>query len=152
MQQYVSVLALSEDFHDFVLIRKTKGPAHIVGKLTLPGGKVESTDTDMPSAAARELREECGVQVDPKSLVLVGILSDPGEYELMVYACTADISKACTQPHEEEAISVMDMKTVMEALVDHDPQYVPDLAQFIDGADRHFGGKIFLSIAKRCRP
>lgn len=152
MQRYVSVLALSEDFHDVVLLRKTKGPAHIIGKLTIPGGKVEESDTDLKTAAAREFREESGVEVDPASLFNVGIVSTPGEFELTVYACATDISKACTQPNEEEAITVMDLKNVMEALVNRDPEFVPDLAQFIDSADTHFHGKILQSVAKRPRP
>jgi len=46
------------------------------GKLALPGGFVEESET-VEVAAARELKEETGVEVAPAALHMVGVYSDP---------------------------------------------------------------------------
>lgn len=59
-----------------VLLIERGWPPH-QGKFALPGGHVDVGETSR-AAGARELLEEAGVDVDPDSLVLVGVYDDPG--------------------------------------------------------------------------
>ena len=58
------------------LIRRATEP--FMGKLALPGGKVEATDGTLAKACAREVAEELGFVVDPAHLGLFTILDSPG--------------------------------------------------------------------------
>jgi 8-oxo-dGTP diphosphatase len=59
-----------------VLLIKRGWPPH-EGAWALPGGHVDAGETSR-TAAARELQEETGVQVDPEDLDLVGVYDAPG--------------------------------------------------------------------------
>ena len=52
-----------------------QGTKHLLGKLTFPGGRINANDTSPASAAARELLEETGLQVDPKDVREVALRS-----------------------------------------------------------------------------
>jgi 8-oxo-dGTP diphosphatase len=58
------------------LIRRGTEP--YIGKLALPGGKVETTDGSLAAACVREVAEELGVALDPARLGLLTILDAPG--------------------------------------------------------------------------
>ncbi|MBI4142545.1 NUDIX hydrolase [Candidatus Uhrbacteria bacterium] len=49
-----------------LLVERGKEP--FKGKLVLPGGHIDPTDESPAHAAARELREEAGIDVDPAKL------------------------------------------------------------------------------------
>ncbi|MEU6611203.1 NUDIX hydrolase [Streptomyces shenzhenensis] len=59
-----------------VLLIERGWPPH-KGQFALPGGHVDPGETSR-TAAARELREETGVDVDPDDLTLIGVYDDPG--------------------------------------------------------------------------
>lgn len=58
-----------------LLIERTKAP--YMDKLVFPGGHVEDGE-DLPSAVARELMEEVGVEVSASDLTYLTLLSAPG--------------------------------------------------------------------------
>ena len=97
MQHCVSILAASMNGEEMVILRKDRGPAHVVGKLTIPGGKQDADDLSLPHAAARELKEECGVAVDPASLLRIFHKGDGVNSAWTTFFVRADIEGACTQ-------------------------------------------------------
>ncbi|HVK25539.1 MAG TPA: NUDIX domain-containing protein [Actinokineospora sp.] len=69
-----------------LLIRRANDPGR--GLWSLPGGKVESGESD-PVALARELQEETGLTVDVGDLIGVVERAAPkGVYVIYDYACT----------------------------------------------------------------
>lgn len=99
----VSIVAIDPVTRDLLLVRKTKGPAHIRGKLTFPGGKLESSDASPAHAAAREAFEEAGLVVKPMDLVHLLHRGDE-KLDLHVFVAMCDLTFAGPQPLEEEQV------------------------------------------------
>lgn len=71
------VLTARDQHLEVLLIRRGKNP-HI-GKLALPGGRVEPrSDRTLHHAAERELREETGINLLPSTLDIIGRYNAPG--------------------------------------------------------------------------
>lgn len=134
MQRYVSVLAVSLDGQDMVMLRKDRGPPQIVGKLTVPGGKVDAEDTSLAHAAARELKEECGLDVEPASLLRIFHKGDGIRFDWTTFFARTDISGACTQPGETEPIHIAAVSDVLEALDAGGHDHAPDLGELMAAA------------------
>ena len=60
----------SSSYCNYSVLKVSRG-AHTTSQWGLPGGKVDATDASPAAAAARELLEETGLQVDTSSLELV---------------------------------------------------------------------------------
>lgn len=65
--KYVNTFIFS-DRVDIVLLIEKQRPAHQRGRLNGIGGKIEAGEAP-ESAAAREIREECGLAVPPEKLI-----------------------------------------------------------------------------------
>ncbi len=73
-----------------LLVRRGLGVA--TGKLALPGGYLEASET-WSVGAARELREETGLRIDPIGLRVCGVYS-AGDDSLLIFALAPAIAAA----------------------------------------------------------
>ena len=128
--RYVSVLACSPCQQEVVLLLKLKGPAHLINKWTMPGGKVDADDISLAHAAARELREETGVTVDPNDMIQIHEVIN-AEYEWTMFYVATDISSAVSQPNEVEPIRVAQLAEVRRAVYTLADNYASDFAQVL---------------------
>jgi 8-oxo-dGTP diphosphatase len=76
MEEFVSVVNVDCAVHrdgEYLFIERAAGEEHAAGLLSFPGGKVEDPPADadaFAATAAREVREEVGVEVGEVSYVL----------------------------------------------------------------------------------
>lgn len=67
-----------------------------VGRLALPGGFIDAGEP-WPHAAARELREETGIEIDPATLREARVLSAP-DGTLLVFGLASPLDSAALPP------------------------------------------------------
>lgn len=107
MRTYVNLVAVSEDGQMIAHLVKDGFPAHLAGRVTFPGGKMESGDASPVHAAIREAFEEAGIAADPcKAVVLREVTTPFGPLFTCFIAC--DISNATTRSHERVFIKPID--------------------------------------------
>ncbi|UJW33230.1 NUDIX hydrolase [Saccharothrix sp. AJ9571] len=114
----VGGIALDEDGR-LLLIRRANEPG--AGLWSLPGGRVESGETDN-DALVREMREETGLEVVPGELV--GVVQR-GPYDIHDYRCTAvsgDLSAG------DDATAARWVPAAEFTAMDHSGALVPQLA------------------------
>lgn len=128
--RYVSVLACSLNQKEVVLLLKLKGPAHLINKWTMPGGKVDADDISLAHAAARELREESGVTVEPGDLIKIYEVIH-AEYEWTVFYVATDISAAVSQLNEAEPIRIGKIAEVRSAVKVQAGNYASDFGKVL---------------------
>jgi 8-oxo-dGTP pyrophosphatase MutT (NUDIX family) len=75
----------------------SRRPSHFryyPGAFVFPGGRADGADADLLATACREVKEEIGVEVDPRSLVLLrNIHTSPHAgpiYHMLTYACAVE--------------------------------------------------------------
>jgi len=117
MLNYVLGFAFDAKKEKVVLIKKTRGPAELLGKLNGVGGKIEPRGSAPRSAAewnalfeppaeamVREFLEETGVAIPDFLWNFKGQFSGPG-YNVKVFAvCSDEILKAQTMEDEQVII------------------------------------------------
>lgn len=133
MKRYVNIIAVSEDGEHVVVLHKRKGPAHLLGKITVPGGQIDESDASAAQAGARELAEETGIVVAADQLVRVAFKGN-SSFELTTFAVQTDISMACQQPGETEPIEIQRLPQVLQFATSGDERYVSDLAELLQAA------------------
>ncbi|MGV9816338.1 NUDIX domain-containing protein [Streptomyces cellulosae] len=106
-----------------VLLIERGWPPH-KGKLALPGGHVDQGETSR-DAAARELLEETGVQVDPADLLLVGVYDAPdrdprGRYVTVAYMVTVPAGTTALAGDDATAVRWAPLADPGDMAFDHD--------------------------------
>ena len=66
--QYVLTYVLDESKENVLCLIKESGPAFLIGKINVPGGKIEPKES-LQSACSRELFEETGLSIDSKKWI-----------------------------------------------------------------------------------
>ncbi|MFH8937042.1 NUDIX domain-containing protein [Streptomyces griseosporeus] len=105
-----------------VLLIERGWPPH-KGQLALPGGHVDPGETSR-AAAARELREETGVHVDPRDLSLIGIYDAPGRdprgrYVTAAYLVTVPVDTTAHAGDDAAAIRWVPLDKARGLAFDH---------------------------------
>lgn len=127
---YVIMVVIDPLTHDTVGIKKLKGPEHLLGLRTFPGGKVEEGETAQ-AAASRELLEEVGLSVDSADWKVFGTKKWPGG-QLECLAAFCENVKAARQCEEEPVW----IQTIYDAASEsvHAGGYVEDFLDLANGA------------------
>lgn len=111
--KYSAICAFSKDLSQVVMIHKLR-PIWQLNKANFPGGKLEECDGSgfdrFDKCASRELREETGLDVDPKNLILFCILHFNGG-ECHFYYTAMDIYSAKTK--ETEHVFIGDVNDII---------------------------------------
>lgn len=116
----------SNDLNHFVGLTKKRGPKFLHGKITVPGGKVESEE-DLFLAASREMEEETGVVVEPSNWILFDVYENE-EYVLnKLVAVTDNVYDAKTL--EDEPVFIMATTRQMDYANKNRDLYSPDFLE-----------------------
>jgi len=129
-RSYVIVVAVSRDGQHFVQLEKDRGPAHLIGKRTFPGGQIEVFDETPQHAAQRESREEFGLDFRRDAFEAVGLDSTP-ERDLHLVFVAGDISGAKTMESEKVSVESIDQAYELSTGI-HSELYVSDFADILN--------------------
>jgi 8-oxo-dGTP pyrophosphatase MutT (NUDIX family) len=112
-------------------LTKKKGPAHLLDRLTFPGGKIE--EGECPAAAAsRELLEETGVAVAAQDWVAVEVKRGEG-FELHLFAAQSNqVLHATRQADEVEPVWHMACARHLDYARRQPDQYVADFIPLLE--------------------
>ena len=66
--QYVLTYVLDESKENVLCLIKKSGPSFLIGKINVPGGKIEPKES-LQYACSRELFEETGLSIDSKKWI-----------------------------------------------------------------------------------
>lgn len=123
---YVLMVVLDPGASRVLGLQKLKGPAHLIGKMTFPGGRIEPRE-NFRTTATRELQEETGVKVPAVRWRLISMRGD-----LVVVAAQADLTGARTQ--EAEPVVVMPVDSAQRTAIAHPGLYAADFLTILESA------------------
>jgi 8-oxo-dGTP pyrophosphatase MutT (NUDIX family) len=103
---YVLNHVVSLDKKRAVILKKMRGPQFLIGKMTMPGGKIDPGE-DIFEAASREMKEETNLDISKEDWILFEIF-ETDEYILnKLVAVTEHIDNA--KQLEEEPVLVINL-------------------------------------------
>jgi len=126
-QQYVSMLAFSEDAKYVVLLVKNK-PDFLAGKLCPVGGRIEIGESIL-YAVVREFFEETGVKTDPNDWRPFATVTSKVS-TLYCNVMFSDKMRACLTM-EEEPVFILSVAEVLAEASSSDSKYASDLIALI---------------------
>lgn len=119
-----AAVAFVRDSEHGIEVYLSRRPAHFryyPGAFVFPGGRVDNDDSDVRSAACREVKEEIGVEVDPQSLVLLRETYTSAHagpvYHLFIFACHVE-GEFRTSVNPDEVEEEMWVTSIEAARVD----------------------------------
>lgn len=140
LTRYVLMVVIDPLCGHVVGLTKKKGPSHLLGKLTFPGGKIDG-DESPRTAASREMAEETGVQVPESNWVEVTTRFGTS-YELHILAAYSDQVLSARQLEEEPVwqLAVERHRTyAAKSPQDYAPDFLQTLEESEQALSRHVG-------------
>lgn len=104
--KYVLMIVIDTERDEVVTLVKTRGPEHLLGKITFPGGRVEASES-MAEAAAREMREETGIDIPANDWLYLARSEQVGVF-------IANGPAALAETKEDEVVTVMKVSEAVE--------------------------------------
>lgn len=131
MTRYVVLVVVDPARGQTIGLTKLKGPEHLLGRITYPGGKVEAGET-LAQAASRELLQETGVPVAESSWTHYHTARG-AKFELNCMAAISDKVFLARQK-EEEPVWLLDIAPHVQFAKNQPRQYVSDFLELLSGA------------------
>lgn len=103
---YVLMVVIDPATRKVVGLIKQKGPSHLIGKRTFPGGKREIGECP-EIAASREILEEAGIRVNPSQWVRARYVREAHFEIYTLAAMSSDVQNA--RQVEEEPVEVWNL-------------------------------------------
>jgi 8-oxo-dGTP pyrophosphatase MutT (NUDIX family) len=129
--RFVSIIAVDPFRDEVLLVKKIKGPKHLHGKFTFPGGKIEADDPSAAHAASRELLEEAGIEVPPFDLIHLTKRGNQ-EFSLEIFVAITSLDKAEPQPGEKEPVFKASLAQTRLKASQKDPDYLDDTSALLE--------------------
>lgn len=138
MIRYVLMVVADQQAGFVVGMTKQKGPSHLIGKLTFPGGKMEEGET-AEQAGSREMLEETGIEVSPADWVCF----DVQRYEHYELHCLAANSDQVLRAHqcEQEPVWHLAIKRHQVYAQEQPQAYVDDFLPLLNQAQEALRNK-----------
>lgn len=128
---YVLLHVFDPTMQVLVGLTKLKGPAMLLNKLTVPGGKIEASES-IGAAASREMLEETGLSIPDKNWVIFEKITEEGYTLNKLVAVSAQAKDARTM--EEEPVCLLNVEA-HQSLAKINPQlYSPDFLPNLEKA------------------
>lgn len=108
---------------------KKKGPSFLIGKITVPGGKVDSGE-NIYQASSREAKEECGLTIEENQWKLVDTIETDEFLYHKLYAFSDNVMQAKQQ--EIEPVFIIDIKEHVQLAKDFPEKYTHDFLENIE--------------------
>lgn len=106
---------LHDNKNRFLMVRKTRGPSTVIGKLTGVGGKVEQHDFFHSEAMAREVREEMGEEFEFEWHT-VGLIEYEGLFMNIIFHAKVDDLNALNLPSRNDVDEKFEVHHVNDIL------------------------------------
>lgn len=121
--QYVLNHVFTNDFKEMVCLEKNRGPKFLIGKITVPGGKIEGDDS-IEKSASKEMFEETGLQIPESDWV---IFEKYEEHDYVLYKLAA-FSSQCREAKtmETERVFAAYVENVLEDCQENPHKYTQD--------------------------
>ncbi|MBU9200145.1 NUDIX domain-containing protein [Burkholderia multivorans] len=135
--KFVLVVPLSHDLKKVVAREQLgEGPAFIAGKVHYPGTLIQPGEAEAV-AAARALKAETGLEVQPLELKHIAYRAKKGEYELTVFAARID-SLVHVASNAGEVTLVQDVEAVLADASAHPDWYEGEIIPLLRLARMQF--------------
>jgi 8-oxo-dGTP pyrophosphatase MutT (NUDIX family) len=125
---YVLMFVADPDTGKVVTLVKNKGPSHLIGRITFPGGTIEPGETP-ERAASREMKEETGVSVRASEWIPIWRKSGPGWVMDVLAATSSKVHQA--RQMESEEVHIRDLKEAFKASLENPDAYAKDFVEIV---------------------
>lgn len=123
--KYVTMVVIDPTINTMVALTKKSGPAHLIGRITFPGGKLEEGEGPF-EAATREMLEETNVHVPRHRWHPIRVV-ETDTYELTVLAANSPNVAQARQMEQEPVWKLQADWSILQSLSQPDA-YAHDFA------------------------